>query len=110
VGSSAGWCTAESQFGASQPGTAVCASGGGFRQNRSGRREGAVRLCLGNGARDKQCFSAGAATISRTRESTPAFNASAGDGTESSGTGERCFSAKIESHSDQPDQKTDRAT
>jgi hypothetical protein len=45
--------------------------------------EGVVRLCGGNAARNNRCLSVGAGTFTRAGESTPAFNASAGDGTKS---------------------------
>src|SRR5262249_58872354 len=53
---------------------------------------------------------AGARAYARNGEPTPAFNSLAGNGTESSSTGQRCLRAKIESPFDQPNQKADRAT
>ena len=44
----------------------------------------AVRFWRGDAARHNQCLSVGAATFTRTGESTPSFNTSVGDGAESS--------------------------
>jgi len=65
---------------------------------------------------EKRCSQAQSVPLSWSRniyatgESTPPFNTSAGDGTESRGATERCLRVQVEPPSDHPDQKADRAT
>jgi hypothetical protein len=69
----AGWCASQSQFGPSQPGTAVCQSGGHFGQDRFNRCRGAMRLWTSHAAANPQRIEAATGALARTGESAPAF-------------------------------------